>query len=370
MKILVTGGAGFIGSFLVDKLVTLGHKVTIYDNLEPQVHHGKIPKYLNKEAEFIKADICDKERLDKALRKIDVIFHEAAMVGVGQSMYEVIKYTKVNDLGTATLLDLIVNKHKRHIKKMIVAASMSEYGEGLYSCKKCGLVKPRLREESDLEKKQWEMKCPNCHNSLLPIPTDENAELNSHSVYAINKRTQEDMFLTIGKTFAIPAVALRYFNVYGPRQSLSNPYTGVAAIFISRIKARKPPVIFEDGLQSRDFVSVHDIVSANIAAMQNSRADYQIFNVGSGNGIGIKDLAYLLAKLFQSRINPQITYQYRRGDIRHCFADVSKIKKVLSWEPKVKLMEGMRELIAWSSKEKSKDLFDQANRILKEKGVT
>lgn len=369
MNILVTGGAGFIGSFLVDKLVSLGHEVIIYDNLEPQVHQGRKPKYLNKEAEFIKADICDKEKLDKALRSVDIVFHEAAMVGVGQSMYEVIKYTRVNELGTATLLDLIVNKHRDHIKKIIAAASMSEYGEGLYKCPKCKKVKPPLRNEKDLEKKIWEPKCPNCSLDLSAIPTPEETPLYCNSIYAINKRVQEDMVSTIGKAFGIPAVALRYFNVYGPRQSLSNPYTGVAAIFISRLKAGRMPIIFEDGLQSRDFISVHDIVSANIAVMESEEANNQIFNVGSGTRITILEIARTIAKLFGADMNFQITNSYRRGDIRHCFADITNIKRNLNWQPKVKFKDGMEELIAWSMKEKAKDHFDQASKILKEKGV-
>jgi dTDP-L-rhamnose 4-epimerase len=369
MNILVTGGAGFIGSFLVDKLVHLGHRVTIYDNLEPQVHHGKKPAYLNKEAEFIKADICDKEKLDKALRSIDIVFHEAAMVGVGQSMYEVIKYTRTNELGTATLLDLIVNKYRDHIRKVVVAASMSEYGEGLYKCQKCGNIKPSLRDEAQLNRKQWKLKCPNCKKNLTPLPTNEDVPLNCNSIYAINKRVQEDMVITLGKTFGIPAIALRYFNVYGPRQSLSNPYTGVAAIFISRIKGGKRSVIFEDGLQSRDFVSVHDIVSANIAVLKSSKGDYQVFNVGSGSRKTILELAELIAQVFGKKINPHITNKFRKGDIRHCFADISKIGKILGWRPSVDFKEGMEELIEWSYKEKSMDLFDKASRILKAKGV-
>lgn len=369
MKILVTGGAGFIGSFLVDKLIKDGHNVVIYDNLEFQVHQGKKPAYLNKDAKFIKADVRDKEKLDTALKSIDVVFHEAAMVGVGQSMYEIIKYTSVNDLGSATLLDLVVNKHRDHIKKMVIAASMSEYGEGLYKCKKCGKVKPDLREETDLKNRIWEPNCSICHNPLSPIPTDEKTPLSCNSVYAINKRTQEDLFLTVGKAFSIPTVALRYFNVYGPRQSLSNPYTGVAAIFISRIKAGNQPFIFEDGLQSRDFVSVHDIVSANIKVMNDKRADYQIFNIGSGDKISVIDLAELIIKVFGSKLKAKITHQFRKGDIRHCFADISKIKNTLGWKPKNDLMDGMKELIDWSHKEKSADLFNQANKILKSKGV-
>lgn len=369
MKILVTGGAGFIGSFLVDELVNKGHVVTIYDNLEPQVHQRKIPTYLNKKANFIKADICDKNKLDKALKNIDIIFHKAAMVGVGQSMYQIDKYTKVNTYGTAVLLDLIVNKHKNHIKKLIVAASMSEYGEGIYNCKNCGELKPDLRPEKQLKQNRWELRCPNCSSMLTPKPTNEKAHLSNSSIYAINKKDQEEMCILIGKTFGIPTVALRYFNVYGPRQSLSNPYTGVAAIFISRIKAGKNPVIFEDGKQSRDFVSVHDIVAANIAVMKNKKADYKIFNVGSGNKIAIADLGRLLIQLINPKLKLIITNQFRKGDIRHCFSDIAKMKKEIGWSPKVKLKDGLRELIEWSGGEKSNDTFDQAVKILKKKGV-
>lgn len=369
MKILVTGGAGFIGSFLVDELVKKGHAVTIYDNLEPQVHHGKIPDYLNKKTKFIKADICNKRELDNALDEIEIVFHKAAMVGVGQSMYEIKKYTKVNTYGTAVLLDLIVNKHRDHIKKLIVAASMSEYGEGLYNCKKCGKVKPTLRSEQQLKLQQWELRCLNCDSVLIPIPTSEDTLLSNSSIYAINKRDQEEMCLLIGKSFNIPTVALRYFNVYGPRQSLSNPYTGVAAIFISRIKAGKNPTIFEDGTQSRDFVSVHDIVDANLAVMNNKKADYQVFNVGSGNKITIAQLGKLLINLLNPKLKLEITSQFRKGDIRHCFSDIAKIKSEIGWAPKVKLKNGLRELIEWSETADSKDLFDQAKKILQKKGV-
>ena len=369
MKILVTGGAGFIGSFLVDRLIKEGHDVTIYDNLEPQVHQGKVPDYLNKHAKFIKADICDSQKLDKALKSIDVVFHEAAMVGVGQSMYEIEKYTRVNTYGTAVLLDLVVNKHKDHVRKLLVAASMSEYGEGLYFCKKCGLLKPDLRKEKDLSKGKWDVYCPKGHGKLIPKPTTESTPLYCSSIYALNKKDQEDYVITVGKAFKIPVVALRYFNVYGPRQSLSNPYTGVAAIFISRVKAGKSPVIFEDGGQSRDFVSVHDIVSANIAAMKSKKADYQIFNVGSGKSVSIKEVGETITSLMNPKIKLNITNQFRKGDIRHCFSSINKIRKTLNWKPKVEYRKGMEELIGWSLKAQSKDLFDQAHKILKSKGV-
>jgi dTDP-L-rhamnose 4-epimerase len=369
MNILVTGGAGFIGSFLTDELVRQGHKVTIYDNLEEQVHHGTVPTYINPEAQFIKADICDANTLDKALKNIDIVFHEAAMVGVGQSMYQIEKYTKVNTYGTAVLLDLIVNKHKDHIQKMIVAASMSEYGEGLYACKKCGNMKPDLRDEADLEKHDWELKCPTCGGLLMPKPTPESVELQCNSIYALNKKDQEDMFVMTGKAFGIPAVALRYFNTYGPRQSLSNPYTGVAAIFMSRIKAGNNPVIYEDSKQSRDFVSVHDIVEANIEVMKNPKADYNVYNVGSGNPITIGDLGNLIIDIFGGKQKLDISNKFRKGDIRHCFADINKISTELGWKPKTDMRKGLKELIAWAEKEESKDTFEDAQKILQAKGI-
>jgi len=246
---------------------------------------------------------------------------------------------------------------------------MSEYGEGLYDCKKCGEVKPLSRKDSDLNNGIWEPKCPVCLSSLTPLPTPENALRNSTSVYALNKMDQEEMFMTVGKAFRIPTVVLRYFNVYGPRQSLSNPYTGVAAIFMSRIKSGKAPVIYEDGFQSRDFVSVHDIVSANIEVMKNEKADYQVFNVGSGRKITILGIAETLVKIFGKNIKPEVLNKFRKGDIRHCFADISKITSILGWKPEVDMENGMRELIDWSYGVQARDNFDQANQILKAKGV-
>jgi dTDP-L-rhamnose 4-epimerase len=369
MNILVTGGAGFIGSHLTDRLIADGHTVRIYDNLEPQVHNGRIPAYLNPHAEFIQADICDVDRLDKALEDIDVVFHKAAMVGVGQSMYQPLKYTRVNTLGGATLLDLLVNKHRDHVRKVVVAASMSEYGEGLYRCTEHGLLKPELRTDAQLERRAWDLTCTQCARPLIPLATPETTPLACNSVYALNKRDHEDYFLTIGKSFGIPTTALRYFNVYGTRQSLSNPYTGVAAIFISRLKAGRNPVIFEDGLQTRDFVSVHDIVEANLAVMNDARADYEIFNIGSGRKIGITELAELIITTYGTSASVEITHQYRKGDIRHCFGDIGKIKERIGWEPRANRTVALRELISWSETAESKDTFDEAARILREKGV-
>lgn len=366
--ILVTGGAGFIGSFLVDELIKKGHFVRIIDNIEPQVHNGKIPSYLNKEAEFIQADIRDSKILRESIKDIDVIFHDAAMVGVGQSMYQINRYVDVNISGTANLLDILVNS-EHDVKKLIVASSMSTYGEGGYECEDCGIVEPGLRSEEQTAKNEWELKCPNCNKILTPIPTKESKKQEINSIYALTKKNQEDMVLNIGKTYGIPSVALRFFNVYGPRQSLSNPYTGVVAIFISRIKNDKQPIIFEDGNQSRDFVSVHDIVNANILTMEKNSANYGVFNVGTGKKITIKQIAEILARLYGKDIKPLITNESRKGDVRHCFADITKIKDKLGFEPRISFKLGMKELMVWSRGVEAIDRIEQATKELRDKGL-
>jgi len=367
MRILITGGAGFIGSFIVDKLISDGHSVRIFDNLEPQVHQGKIPDYLNKEAEFVKGDVLDYDVLAEAVKDIDVIFHEAAMVGVGQSMYHIRRYVNANTLGTANLLDILVNKN-HDVKKLIVAASMSSYGEGLYSCENCGNVEPSLREEMQFERKEWELKCK-CGKILKPIPTPETKFQDCNSIYAYTKKYQEEMVMNIGKTYGIPVTALRYFNVFGPRQSLSNPYTGVIAIFMSRLMNDNAPLIFEDGNQTRDFISVHDIVTANLMCMKSRSADYEIFNVGNGKATSVKQIAETLGKLLNKDISPNITERFRKGDVRHCIGDISKIKNKLGFEPDVSLEKGMKELIEWSSGQESVDMVENATKELEEKGL-
>lgn len=367
-RILVTGGAGFIGSFLVDELVKQGHDVRIFDNLEEQVHNKKKPTYLNTKAEFVNGDITNKDALNEALPDIDAVFHLASAVGVGQSQYQIKHYTDINIMGTANLLDLMVNT-EHDIKKLIVAASMSSYGEGAYSCGKCGVVHPPLRTEEQMKKKQWELLCPGCGAVLKPIPTPEEKVQDCNSIYAITKKVQEDMVLNIGKTYGIPSVALRYFNVYGPRQSLSNPYTGVAAIFMSRIKNNNHPIIYEDGLQSRDFISVHDITQANVLSMEKNSANYQRFNVGTGKPQTIKSIADTLAKLYGVKLEPVITNQYRKGDVRHCFPDISRIQSMIDFKPKISFEQGMKELIEWANDEEAVDKFDQATKELKQKGL-
>ncbi len=366
-KVLVTGGAGFIGSFLVDKLIKEGYEVIVYDNLDKQVHiDGKKPDYLNPKAKFILGDVLDYKKLKKVVVGCDYVFHFASKVGVGQSQYEIKKYVDVNISGTANLLDILVNI-KNKVKKLIVAGSMSSYGEGLYSCKTCGNVRPHLRSEKQLSNRDWELNCPKCSSKLKPIPIPETEHFNCNSIYALTKKEQEEMSLIIGKTYSLPTVVLRFFNVYGPRQSLSNPYTGVAAIFMSRIKNNKPPVVFEDGLQTRDFIYVEDVIDACILALKKEEANYKVYNVGTGNPINIKTIAETISKLYNKDIKPEITNRFRKGDVRHCFADITKIKKELGFEPKFSFEQGMKKLIEWAKTAKAIDKYEKAQKELMEK---
>jgi dTDP-L-rhamnose 4-epimerase len=369
MKALVTGGAGFIGSFIVDELVRRGHEVTILDNLEPQVHPGgQQPDYLNPRARFVQGDVRDYETLKHLVCASEVVFHKAAAVGVGQSQYEIKRYVDVNVGGTANLLDILVNQ-KHRVRKVIVAASMSSYGEGVYRCDGCGPVRPALRTEEMIADGVWEPRCPVCSAVVTPQPTAEEAYQYPNSIYAQTKKDQEDMCLNIGRTYGIPAVSLRYFNAYGPRQSLSNPYNGVLAIFLSRLKNDNRPVIFEDGCQTRDFVSVHDIAAVNMLAMERDEADYEIFNVGSGAPVTIRSAAEQAAAVLAKDIAPEITMKFRKGDVRHCYADMRKIEARLGFTPAVSFEDGLREVVAWSHSARAEDHFDKAAKELKEKGL-
>jgi dTDP-L-rhamnose 4-epimerase len=370
-NILVTGGAGFIGSHLVEELVALGHHVRVLDLLVPQVHghDACVPKNLPIDAEFMKGDVGDVEAWRWALEGIDIIFHEAAEVGVGQSMYEIVRYIEANTLGTAIMLELLATG-EYSIEKLIVASSMSIYGEGCYECPSCGPVFPQLRTAEQLLQRDWEMRCPNCQKVATPACTREDKPLSPTSIYAISKRDQEEMCLVIGRAYGIPTVALRYFNVYGPRQALSNPYTGVAAIFSSRLLNANPPLIFEDGLQSRDFVHVSDIVQANLLAMENDHANYEVFNIGTGRSLAVLDVARALSKALGVELEPQIVGKSREGDIRHCYADISKAQRVLGYTPKVAFEDGIHDLVEWVSEQESLDMVDNATRELEMRGLT
>jgi len=362
-KILVTGGAGFVGSHLVDALIERGHAVRVLDKLVAQVHGDGPPRYLHPEAEFIQGDVCDTDVLAGALEGVRVVYHLASEVGVGQSMYEMQRYVQANSLGTAALLEALVER-RGQIRKVVVASSISIYGEGAYRCVECGDVHPQLRPTSQLLERRWEVECPECGRPLAPAPTPEGKPLMPNSIYAITKQDQEQLCLVVGRAYGIPAVALRYFNIYGPRQALSNPYSGVFAIFCSRLLNGQPPLIFEDGQQKRDFIHVRDVVQANLLALETDAADYQAVNVASGRSISISDAARLLARGLVSNLEPEITGKYREGDIRHCVADISRARKLLGYEPQVSLEEGVPELLDWVRRQEASDRVGQATAEL------
>lgn len=367
-NILITGGAGFIGSHLTDLLIEKGYKVRILDNLSEQVHGSdrEIPIYLNPAAELIIGDVRDGSTVIKALDSIDAVVHLAAMVGVGQSMYQISDYVEVNNLGTAVLLEAISRKP---VEKLVVASSMSIYGEGLYKTNDNKIVHGHDRSLNDLKEGEWDI-TDSEEKRLDPVAVTEDKVPTLSSVYALTKYDQERISLIIGKAYKVPTVALRLFNVYGTRQALSNPYTGVLAIFASRLLNGNPPVIYEDGMQRRDFVNVKDVANAFILALESKGVDGDVINIGSGNFYTIKDIALLLAKVLgKENIKPEILNKYRVGDIRHCYANISKARKILNYTPKVDISSGMLELGLWLKNQKSPDTFDKAHAELEKRGL-
>ena len=356
-RVLITGGAGFIGSHLADQMLERGFAVTVLDNLSPQVHGDAEldddgwPVYLNPDVERIRGDVLDAETFESALDGVTHLAHLAASVGVGQSMTNIVEYTRNNVMAAAVMLETLAQK-SHSIERMAVASSMSIYGEGEYIRPSTGdIVTPDVRTHAQLEAREWEPVMDG--EELTPRSTSEIKLLQPNSIYAVNKRDHEEMFLAVGRALKIPTVALRLFNAYGSRQALSNPYTGVAAIFISRLLNDQPPLIFEDGKQLRDFVHVDDVARAFATVIDSDKEIWDIFNVGSGEAISIYDLAKLLARVLGKNIAPEILYKYRVGDVRHCFGDMSKIEKAFGFKPKHDLEKGMEELVEWVRHAKS-----------------
>ncbi|HZQ61926.1 MAG TPA: NAD-dependent epimerase/dehydratase family protein [Casimicrobiaceae bacterium] len=368
-QLLITGGAGFLGSHLADELLAHGYRVRALDNLSPQVHgaEGKRPAYLDADVELIVGDVCDRRAVRRALKGVDAVFHFAAAVGVGQSMYEVAHYTKTNNLGTAVLLEALIEKP---VKRLVVASSMSMYGEGLYRTRRGEVRTVADRTLEQLKRGEWEHRDDD-GSTLVPIATPETKVPALASVYALSKYDQERLCLMIGRAYNIPTVALRFFNAYGPRQALSNPYTGVLAIFASRLLNGNPPRIFEDGEQQRDFVSVHDVAQACRLALEKAEAAGEVFNVGSGNVYTIRELAERMANVLgKSYLQPEVTGKYRVGDIRHCFADIAKAREKLGYRPRVALDNGLTELAEWLEGQAAEDRVAQASAELSARGLT
>jgi dTDP-L-rhamnose 4-epimerase len=367
--VLITGGAGFIGSHVADALLQSGHRVRLLDNLDPQVHgeQQRRPDYLDPEAELVVGDVRDPVAVRKALDGIDTVFHLAAKVGVGQSMYEVENYTDVNNRGTSVLLEALI---QRPVERLVVASSMSIYGEGLYRDGGGRIVPGMERTLDQLKDRQWEV-LDQDGNVLTPVATPETKAPTLASVYALSKYDQERLCLLIGRAYSIPTVALRFFNVYGTRQALSNPYTGVLAIFASRLLNDHAPLVNEDGLQRRDFVSVLDVAQACMLAMEKAPdVAGQVFNVGSGRNYTVLEVGRRLAEVLGKELPPQVTGKYRIGDIRHCFADISLTRNLLGYEPQVQLEDSLIELAQWLEGQIAVDRVQQAAAELSQRGLT
>jgi dTDP-L-rhamnose 4-epimerase len=370
MRVLITGGAGFIGSHLADRLLADGHDVRALDNLDRQVHaDGERPDYLAGDVELQIGDIRDRDAVRLALEGVEAVVHFAAAIGVGQSMYEIERYTSINAIGAAVLLEEAVERRDA-IRKFLVASSMSIYGEGQYRNLRTGEsgLAPWLRPESQLAAREWEVLADD-GTPLEPEPTTETKPLRPTSIYAIGKRDHEEMFLAVGAAYGIPTVALRFFNVYGERQALSNPYTGVAAIFSARLLNDRPPVVFEDGAQTRDFIDVRDIVRCCALALEQDGADGRTLNVGTGRPTSVNDVARVIAQGLGKEIEPEVVNQYRAGDIRHCYADTQLANELLGFRAEIPFEAGMEELLAWLEGQEAADSVDAAREALVARGL-
>lgn len=374
-KILITGGAGFIGSNLALRLIKNGYQVTILDTLSEQIHgpapEVNSPLYLSikDNVNFIKGSVTCVEDWIKAIADNEIIVHLAAETGTGQSMYQISKYTEVNVGGTAIMLDILANK-KTNVKKVVVASSRAIYGEGKYISAECGIVYPEHRSSENMSAGNFEVTYPGVQQPLKLVATDEESKIHPSSVYGITKYNQEQMVMTVCASLGIAAVAFRYQNVYGPGQSLSNPYTGILSIFSTLIKNNKPINIFEDGMESRDFVYIDDVISATCLGIEKPEADGNVFNVGSGVPVAVMDVANLLVNYYDASIPVQVTGNYRLGDIRHNFADTSKIEKLLSFKSAYDFKTGLKKFTEWVNKQEvQQSKYEESVREMKSKGL-
>ncbi len=367
--VLITGGAGFIGSHVADRLLERGYRVRVLDMLDAQVHgesRALFPRYLSPEVETMRGDVRSMRDVERALQGVEAVFHFAAAVGVGQSMYQIERYTDVNNRGTAVLLEALL---RHRVGKLIVASSMSVYGEGLYRTQAGEKVCPEPRSMERLKSGEWELTGRD-GDRFLPAPTPEDKQTSPQSVYALSKLDQETLCLLFGRAYNVPVAALRFFNVYGERQALSNPYTGVLAIFASRFLNGKPPVVFEDGQQRRDFVHVRDLARACVLALECEAAADVTLNVGSGHSYSVLEVAERLGRVLgRESIRPQISGRYRAGDIRHCFADISRATGLLGYQPRIDLNSGLAELSGWLAENVSEDHTEAAERELRGRGL-
>ncbi len=357
-KVLVTGGLGFIGSHTVDTLVDKGHDVVVLDNLERQVHMGKMPKHKNPHAKYILGDIRHRKYWLRALRDVNAIIHLAGAVGVGQSFWQARKYMDVNAGGTATMFDVLIHnsKLKSGIEKIVVASSKSLYGEGAYRCSVHGIQHPWQRPVSQMKRKEWEVKCPACGSDTVPVGISEEKPPQNLSPYALSKYAAERLAIDFSYALGIPTVALRYFNVYGPRQSLSNPYTGVIAIFLSRMKSGNRPYLFEDGMQMRDYVYVEDVARVNVASLTRGEG---IYNVGNGKPVSLMDTVMHLNRAAGLSIAPFVSGEFRPGDNRHDFADIGRLTRDYGTIRFIKFEHGMKKLVEWGTDARARDLFER-----------
>jgi dTDP-L-rhamnose 4-epimerase len=373
-KVLITGGAGFIGSNLALKLLSLGAEVTVLDNMSKQIHgedYNKSPLYLSikDKINFIHGTVQSRSDWLNALNNIDTVVHLAAETGTGQSMYQIENYTDVNIQGTSILLDILANE-KHNINKMVVASSRSIYGEGKYSCEVHGDVYPLERKDKQMSNGDFNAKCPQCGDDVLVLPTDEESKIHPSSIYGVTKQVQEQMFMITGKSLNIDAVALRFQNVYGAGQSLSNPYTGILSIFSTRILNGNDINIFEDGKESRDFVYIDDVIDSIVLSITHPAAAGKVYNVGTGIQIDVNTVAKTLVDIYESSSKITISGNYRVGDIRHNYADLSKIKNDLSFSPKVSFDLGMKLFTSWVREQSiQEDLYDNSIKEMREKGL-